>query len=106
MTGLASNALEAVRQAEEAAQKKWLAAKEEGEQLLAKTKSEAENRLKSLKETLMQEEAEANRQAAQAAQELLDRDKAETEARKAELNETILKKQEEVVRALIHLVVE
>ena len=51
MTGLASNALEAVRQAEEAAQKKLLSAKEEGQQLLEKTRHDSETRLKSLKET-------------------------------------------------------
>ncbi len=106
MTGLASNALEAVRQAEEAAQKKLLSAKEEGQQLLEKTRHDSETRLKSLKETLMQEEKDAKKQAEEETAKLLAQERKETETKKTALQEKSLKKQDEVVRALIHLVVE
>ena len=90
---MAEKALEAVKKAEENAQKELLRAKESGELLLEKTKKDAKEQL------------EKARLAAAQAKELLYREKAETERLQNDMQKKSLDRKDDVIQALIQTVV-
>lgn len=105
MISLAEKALEAVKKAEENAQKELLRAKESGELLLEKAKKDAKEQLEKARLAAAQEENAAQQQADFAAKELLYREKAETERLQNDMQKKSLDRKDDVIQALIQTVV-